>query len=161
MDDRQPTLRPTAHQTSNGHQAHTYTHIHTYRHTYLRHFRLGGHGAGDLVEHRHHVVHRQLRPAAEVHRIQPGGHGLKRWNGHKCSWLEIRVSMWTYIRMYVCMPDMPDATSQRTLQPSEKMARVSTVAVVVPSPAMSFVLEATCRTSAAPMFTKLCGMIGW
>lgn len=44
----------------------------------------------------------------------------------------------------------------RTLQPSEKMARVSTVAVVVPSPAMSFVLEATCRTSAAPMFTKLC-----
>lgn len=50
---------------------------------------------------------------------------------------------------------------QRTLQPSEKMARVSTVAVVVPSPAMSFVLEATCRTSAAPMFTKLWGMDPW
>jgi hypothetical protein len=49
--------------------------------------------------------------------------------------------------------------SECTLHPSEKMARVRTVAVVVPSPAMSFVLEATCRTSAAPMFTKLCCMI--
>lgn len=41
------------------------------------------------------------------------------------------------------------------MTPSEKMARVSTVAVVVPSPAMSFVFEATCFTSAAPMFTNL------
>ena len=46
---------------------------------------------------------------------------------------------------------MPAATA---LQPSEKMARVSTVAVVVPSPAMSLVLLATCRTSCAPMFMK-------
>ena len=69
--------------------------------------------------------------------------------------MAIRVSMGvgTYVHM-------PDATPHRTLQPSEKMARVSTVAVVVPSPAMSFVLEATCRTSAAPMFTKLWGMDG-
>jgi len=40
------------------------------------------------------------------------------------------------------------------LQPSEKMARASTVAVVVPSPATSFVLDATWRTSCAPMFMK-------
>lgn len=37
---------------------------------------------------------------------------------------------------------MPAATD---LQPSLKIARASTVAVVVPSPAMSFVLDATCR----------------
>mmetsp|Transcript_21131 Transcript_21131/g.38360 ORF Transcript_21131/g.38360 Transcript_21131/m.38360 type:complete len:242 (-) Transcript_21131:11-736(-) len=47
---------------------------------------------------------------------------------------------------------MPAATA---LQPSLKMARVSTVAVVVPSPAWSFVLLATCRTSCAPMFINL------
>jgi hypothetical protein len=34
------------------------------------------------------------------------------------------------------------------------MARASTVAVVVPSPATSFVLLATWRTSCAPMFMK-------
>mmetsp|Transcript_40688 Transcript_40688/g.131750 ORF Transcript_40688/g.131750 Transcript_40688/m.131750 type:complete len:225 (+) Transcript_40688:1034-1708(+) len=44
---------------------------------------------------------------------------------------------------------MPAATA---LQPSLKMARVSTVAVVVPSPAMSLVLLATWRTSCAPRF---------
>mmetsp|Transcript_26067 Transcript_26067/g.66112 ORF Transcript_26067/g.66112 Transcript_26067/m.66112 type:complete len:433 (+) Transcript_26067:118-1416(+) len=47
---------------------------------------------------------------------------------------------------------MPAATD---LHPSAKMARVSTVAVVVPSPAMSFVLLATWRTSCAPMFCCL------
>mmetsp|Transcript_12870 Transcript_12870/g.42996 ORF Transcript_12870/g.42996 Transcript_12870/m.42996 type:complete len:219 (-) Transcript_12870:25-681(-) len=46
---------------------------------------------------------------------------------------------------------MPAATA---LQPSEKMARVSTVAVVVPSPATSLVLFATWRTNCAPMFMK-------
>mmetsp|Transcript_11197 Transcript_11197/g.33436 ORF Transcript_11197/g.33436 Transcript_11197/m.33436 type:complete len:233 (+) Transcript_11197:1504-2202(+) len=46
---------------------------------------------------------------------------------------------------------IPAATA---LHPSEKMARVNTVAVVVPSPATSLVLFATCRTSCAPMFMK-------
>ena len=45
---------------------------------------------------------------------------------------------------------MPAATA---LQPSLKMARVSMVAVVVPSPATSLVLLATERTSWAPMFS--------
>mmetsp|Transcript_10690 Transcript_10690/g.38706 ORF Transcript_10690/g.38706 Transcript_10690/m.38706 type:complete len:207 (-) Transcript_10690:285-905(-) len=44
---------------------------------------------------------------------------------------------------------MPAATD---LQPSLKMARVSTVAVVVPSPATSFVALATCFTRLAPRF---------
>ncbi|OPZ28296.1 MAG: hypothetical protein BWZ02_01361 [Lentisphaerae bacterium ADurb.BinA184] len=39
-------------------------------------------------------------------------------------------------------------------RPSRKMASVSTVAVVVPSPAMSEVLLATSRTICAPMFSK-------
>ena len=38
--------------------------------------------------------------------------------------------------------------------PSLKIARASTVAVVVPSPAMSEVFEATSFTSLAPMFSK-------
>jgi hypothetical protein len=38
---------------------------------------------------------------------------------------------------------------------SEKMARASTVAVVVPSPATSFVLEATSARSLAPRFSNL------
>ena len=41
-----------------------------------------------------------------------------------------------------------------TRQPSLKMARANTVAVVVPSPAMSEVLLATSFTSLAPMFSK-------
>ena len=47
---------------------------------------------------------------------------------------------------------MPAATA---LAPSLTMAWASTVAVVVPSPAMSFVLEATSRTICAPMFSNL------
>mmetsp|Transcript_3205 Transcript_3205/g.6650 ORF Transcript_3205/g.6650 Transcript_3205/m.6650 type:complete len:254 (-) Transcript_3205:69-830(-) len=47
---------------------------------------------------------------------------------------------------------MPAATA---LHPSRYMARAKTVAVVVPSPAMSFVLDATDLTSCAPMFSKL------
>mmetsp|Transcript_14445 Transcript_14445/g.47426 ORF Transcript_14445/g.47426 Transcript_14445/m.47426 type:complete len:329 (+) Transcript_14445:629-1615(+) len=47
---------------------------------------------------------------------------------------------------------MPAATD---LHPSEKMARVSTVAVVVPSPATSFVDVATCFTSDMPTFSSL------
>mmetsp|Transcript_92973 Transcript_92973/g.290944 ORF Transcript_92973/g.290944 Transcript_92973/m.290944 type:complete len:225 (+) Transcript_92973:131-805(+) len=39
--------------------------------------------------------------------------------------------------------------------PSRKMARARTVEVVVPSPAMSLVFEATCLMSEAPMFTIL------
>ena len=39
-------------------------------------------------------------------------------------------------------------------RPSRKIARASTVAVVVPSPAMSEVFEATSLTSLAPMFSK-------
>mmetsp|Transcript_56366 Transcript_56366/g.114838 ORF Transcript_56366/g.114838 Transcript_56366/m.114838 type:complete len:223 (+) Transcript_56366:1213-1881(+) len=46
---------------------------------------------------------------------------------------------------------MPAATD---LQPSLYMARASTVAEVVPSPAMSLVLVATWRTSWAPMLWK-------
>ena len=38
--------------------------------------------------------------------------------------------------------------------PSRKIARASTVAVVVPSPATSEVFEATSLTSLAPMFSK-------
>ena len=44
---------------------------------------------------------------------------------------------------------MPAATD---LTPSFRIARVSTVAVVVPSPATSLVADATCLTSAAPTF---------
>src|SRR5213592_4638818 len=48
----------------------------------------------------------------------------------------------------------PAATS---LAPSVKIARASTVAVVVPSPATSEVLEATSFTICAPMFSNLSG----
>src|SRR5215472_15521849 len=47
---------------------------------------------------------------------------------------------------------MPAATA---LAPSRTMAWASTVAVVVPSPAMSLVSEATSRTICAPMFSNL------
>ena len=47
---------------------------------------------------------------------------------------------------------MPAATD---LAPSLTMAWASTVAVVVPSPAVSLVLEATSRTICAPMFSNL------
>src|SRR5205807_997464 len=47
---------------------------------------------------------------------------------------------------------MPAATA---LAPSLTMAAASTVAVVVPSPAMSEVLDATSRTICAPMFSNL------
>ena len=47
---------------------------------------------------------------------------------------------------------MPAATY---LKPSRTMAWASTVAVVVPSPALSLVLEATSLTSCAPMFSYL------
>src|ERR1700754_1595204 len=47
---------------------------------------------------------------------------------------------------------MPAATD---LAPSRTMARASTVAVVVPSPATSLVLEATSRTIWAPIFSNL------
>ena len=39
------------------------------------------------------------------------------------------------------------------LRPSMKMASARTVALVVPSPATSFVFWATCFTSCAPMFS--------
>ena len=38
--------------------------------------------------------------------------------------------------------------------PSRTIACVKTVAVVVPSPAISFVLEATSATNLAPIFSK-------
>ena len=41
------------------------------------------------------------------------------------------------------------------LAPSRMIACASTIAVVVPSPAMSLVFEATSRTSWAPMFSNL------
>src|SRR5580698_4587348 len=47
---------------------------------------------------------------------------------------------------------MPAATD---LAPSRTMARANTVAVVVPSPATSLVLEATSRTICAPIFSNL------
>jgi len=46
------------------------------------------------------------------------------------------------------------APAATVLTPSRKMACASTVAVVVPSPATSEVLEATSRTICAPMFSK-------
>ena len=45
--------------------------------------------------------------------------------------------------------------AETALEPSRTMARASTVAVVVPSPAESLVLEATSRTICAPMFSNL------
>src|SRR6202046_4915122 len=47
---------------------------------------------------------------------------------------------------------MPAATA---FEPSRTIAAASTVAVVVPSPAMSEVLDATSRTICAPMFSNL------
>ena len=47
---------------------------------------------------------------------------------------------------------MPAATA---LAPSRTIAWASTVAVVVPSPAMSLVFDATSRTICAPMFSNL------
>ena len=47
---------------------------------------------------------------------------------------------------------MPAATD---FMPSRTIAWASTVAVVVPSPAMSLVFEATSRTICAPMFSNL------
>ncbi len=47
------------------------------------------------------------------------------------------------------------APAATALAPSRTMAWASTVAVVVPSPAMSEVLEATSRTICAPMFSNL------
>ena len=45
------------------------------------------------------------------------------------------------------------APAATVFTPSRKMACASTVAVVVPSPAMSLVLDATSRTICAPMFS--------
>jgi hypothetical protein len=47
---------------------------------------------------------------------------------------------------------MPAATD---LAPSRRIACASTVAVVVPSPAVSLVLEATSRSICAPIFSNL------
>ncbi|MND05739.1 hypothetical protein D3C83_267140 [compost metagenome] len=47
---------------------------------------------------------------------------------------------------------MPAATA---FMPSRMMAAARTVAVVVPSPARSLVLDATSLTSCAPMFSNL------
>src|SRR6266542_3191610 len=47
------------------------------------------------------------------------------------------------------------APAETFLTPSRKMAWASTVAVVVPSPAVSFVLTATSRTICAPRFSYL------
>mmetsp|Transcript_16930 Transcript_16930/g.37643 ORF Transcript_16930/g.37643 Transcript_16930/m.37643 type:complete len:202 (+) Transcript_16930:1140-1745(+) len=72
--------------------------------------------------------------------------------------LEISSNTVTILSTASCAPllrsmgFMPAATA---LQPSLKMALVSTVAVVVPSPAVSLVREATWRTSCAPMFMNL------
>jgi len=44
--------------------------------------------------------------------------------------------------------------AETALSPSRTIAYARTVAVVVPSPATSFVFEATSRTSCAPMFSK-------
>jgi hypothetical protein len=49
---------------------------------------------------------------------------------------------------------LPAVTFRR---PSRMMACARTVAVVVPSPAMSFVLDATSLTSCAPMFSNVSG----
>src|SRR3989454_6878169 len=74
--------------------------------------------------------------------------------------LEIFFSSATTASTALSMPRLisigllPAATS---LAPSVKIARASTVAVVVPSPATSEVLEATSFTICAPMFSNLSG----
>ena len=47
------------------------------------------------------------------------------------------------------------APASTSLRPSTKIDCASTVAVVVPSPALSLVFEATSRTIWAPMFSSL------
>merc|ERR1719464_1291843 len=65
---------------------------------------------------------------------------------------EITVDTPLSIPRLISIGFMPAATA---LQPSVKMARARTVAVVVPSPATSFVFEATWRTNCAPRFSYL------
>ena len=54
----------------------------------------------------------------------------------------------------ICVGLRPDSTF---LKPSSKIALAKMVAVVVPSPASSFVLLATPLTKLAPMFMDLSG----
>src|SRR5688572_27558138 len=69
-----------------------------------------------------------------------------------CSrFLTTAVTAWSMPR-FRSIGFMPAATD---LAPSLTMAWASTVAVVVPSPAMSLVFEATSRTICAPMFSNL------
>src|ERR1700733_14839335 len=74
------------------------------------------------------------------------------------TFLEFFLSSSTTVSTAMSMPRlrsigfMPAATA---LEPSLTMAAASTVAVVVPSPAMSEVLDATSRTICAPMFSNL------
>mmetsp|Transcript_1081 Transcript_1081/g.1537 ORF Transcript_1081/g.1537 Transcript_1081/m.1537 type:complete len:230 (-) Transcript_1081:205-894(-) len=56
------------------------------------------------------------------------------------------------IPRWISIGFMPAATA---LHPSRKIARDKIVAVVVPSPAMSLVLDATLRTNCAPKFSVL------
>merc|ERR1719273_1709332 len=65
---------------------------------------------------------------------------------------EITVDTLLSIPRLISIGFMPAATA---LQPSVKMARARTVAVVVPSPATSFVFEATWLTNCAPKFSYL------
>src|SRR3954452_7983410 len=66
------------------------------------------------------------------------------------SWTTASTAMSTPRRRSIGL--RPAATA---LAPSRTMAAASTVAVVVPSPAMSLVFEATSRTICAPMFSNL------
>src|ERR1700733_1597168 len=75
-----------------------------------------------------------------------------------CTFLARRSMSFTTAITAMSMPRfksigfMPAATS---LRPSFMIEAASTVAVVVPSPARSLVLEATSRTNCAPMFSNL------
>ena len=72
--------------------------------------------------------------------------GLERWAIPATTWATARS-----MPRRNCTGLAPAATLRR---PSFTIAWASTVAVVVPSPAVSFVLEATCWISLAPRFSK-------
>src|SRR4029079_1966603 len=75
--------------------------------------------------------------------------------------LTFLARFWTSLRTAVTAMSMPRLRSigfmpaATDLAPSLTIAAASTVAVVVPSPALSLVFEATSRTICAPMFSNL------
>src|SRR5271166_1821335 len=117
---------------------------------------------------------RVLPTRHRLFRVRPGGHSLRGLRGRgrplaeivptwaisseDCTFLARRWMSLTTAVVAISMPRLrsigfiPAATS---LRPSFIIEAVSTVAVVVPSPAMSLVFEATWRTIWAPIFSNL------